>query len=144
MASRCGFWVWSLGRTLNDEWSCVFKTSLPCCHSFFSYITINHQPYMYIAFHYLKKCVFIVIYPWTGPASEPGNQLFAQRNPRIVREFVLCALRYARSMDCARNPWIVMRSMDPWFAQIHTLRPTYIICVTRNLCKVQNFIAGLW
>ena len=57
-----------------------------------------------------------VVYPWTGPAtaaSEPGNHLFAERNPWIVREFVLCALRYARSMDCARNPWIVAQSMDP-------------------------------
>ena len=32
--------------------------------------------------------------------SEPGNQLFAQRNPWIVCNFVLCALRYALSMDC--------------------------------------------
>ena len=35
----------------------------------------------------------------TGPESEPGNKLFAQRNPWIVHEFVLCALIYARSTD---------------------------------------------
>ena len=34
MASRSGSYVWSLGRTLNDnQSSCVFKTSLPCCRS---------------------------------------------------------------------------------------------------------------
>ena len=51
----------------------------------------------------------------------------------VIREFVLCALRYTRSMDCACNPWIVTQSMDPrfalrnpWIVQIHALRPTYI------------------
>ena len=31
-----------------------------------------------------------------------------------------------RSMGCARNPWIVARSTDPWIVQIRTLRPIYI------------------
>ena len=66
MASRCGRWVWSLGGTLNDDqWSCVFKTFLPCFHSFFSYITINHQPliaFVLLFFFFFQKsfCLFYV------------------------------------------------------------------------------------
>ena len=44
----------AMGVTLNDnQWSCVFKTALPCCHSFFSYITINNQ--IYIEFHFFQN-----------------------------------------------------------------------------------------
>ena len=57
------------------------------------------------------------VYPWTEPTSEPCIQLFAQRNPWFVHEFILCAPRYAQFMDCIRNPWIVARSTDQWFAQ---------------------------
>ena len=42
---------------------------------------------------------------------------------------------YFASLD-SHNPWIVVQSTDPWFAQrnpwiaqIHTLRPTYILVV---------------
>ena len=54
-----------------------------------------------------------MVYPWTGPASKPGNQLFAQRNPWIVCEFVLEPLN-------TRNPWIVHE------VRIHNLHPTCI------------------
>ena len=67
VVAGCGRWVWSLGGTLNDDqWSYVFffKTSLPCFHSFFNYITINHQPY--IAFNFLQKNVLFVIYHRVG------------------------------------------------------------------------------
>ena len=91
-----------------------------------------------------------VIYPWTGPVSEPGNQLFAQRNPWIVRKFVLYALRYARSMDCSRNPWIVAGSMDPWFVQrnpwivqIHTLCPTYTLHIWCSIPPPTVFYTAL-
>ena len=65
VVAGCGCWVWSLGRALNDVISargqCVLLsnlTSLPCFHTFFSYITINHQPY--IAFNFFQKCIFVL------------------------------------------------------------------------------------
>ena len=61
----------------------------------------NRARGLYKLASYLALHLRPVVYPWTGPASEPGNQLSAQRNPWIVRKFVLCALRYAQSMDCA-------------------------------------------
>ena len=48
VASRCGHWVWSLGRILNE-----FHTSL----SFF--YQLHHQPY--IALNFFKNVFFCVI-----------------------------------------------------------------------------------
>ena len=90
----------------------------------------------------LPQCRFNVVYSadrpsdWTCERTRQSVVCAAQSMdcPQI------CILRplYARSMDCARNPWIVTRSTDPWFAQrnpwfaqrnpwiaqIHTLGPT--------------------
>ena len=53
VVSRCGGWVWSLGGALNDDqWfvclclRLINVTFLPVFHTFFSYITVNHQPYL--------------------------------------------------------------------------------------------------
>ena len=45
--------------------------------------------------HGLYKPARPVVYHWTGSASKPGNQLFAHAaQSMVVREFVLCVLRY--------------------------------------------------
>ena len=68
--------------------------------------------------------------------SEPGNQLFAQRNSWIVREFVLCALKYMQNMDYRTKYGSIVcaaQSMDctnPYFApNIYTifLRATFFL-----------------
>ena len=68
VASGCDQSVWPIGvvagcghwGTLNDDqWSRVFKTSLPCFHSFFSYITTNHQPY--IAFNFFGSLLYYTL-----------------------------------------------------------------------------------
>ena len=59
MPTGCNKCVWEVGVVAACG-DCVFKTSLPCCHSFFSYITINHQPY--IAFHFFARMFFCRYY----------------------------------------------------------------------------------
>ena len=49
-----------------------------------------------------------VVYPWTGPVSEPGNQFLRSAIHGLSANLYFVPLdTYARSMDCARNLWIV-------------------------------------
>ena len=81
--------------------------------------SVLYKPASYLLLH-----LRTVVYPWSGPASEPSHQLFAQCNLYIVHKFLHGTLRYARPKDS----WIVVQSTDPWFeqcnlwiVQIHTL-----------------------